>query len=127
MPDRMDGAERRHWLLKDVGDLFAANRADPPAEWVQSRQVDRWRVARVIDDFAAHDTAWPGHDAQDRLGGDRLATARFADHAQRASPPKCVAQAVDGADGAFVQWEVHAQVAHLQQQRAVSRHYLAYG
>src|SRR5216683_1832103 len=91
--DGMDRTERRHRLLKDVGDLLAANGADPWAEGVKSSQVDRAAIARVIGDFAAHDSTRSGHDAQDRLCGDRLATAGLADHAERPSPLECVAQA----------------------------------
>jgi hypothetical protein len=99
-----------------VSHRISADRVD------QASQVDRAAVSRVVDDLATDDSARPGHDTQDRLCGDRLATARLADDAQRSPALECVAQAVDGADGIFVKQEVHAQVAHLEQDRSVTGH-----
>ncbi len=65
--------------------------------------------------FRRRDTNEPVDQLQDRLHGDALAAARFADHAQHLAGHDVEAGAVDGADQPLVEGEGDAQVAHREQ------------
>src|SRR5437899_2924676 len=56
LADRVDRAERRHRLLRDQGDLGAADRAELGALRREPRQIDGRRVL-LEQDLAADDAA----------------------------------------------------------------------
>ena len=107
-------AERRHRLLKDEGNLLAANLADLVSQRVERGQVDGAAVA-VQNDFAAHDAPGPWHDAQDGQRHHRLSAAALSDHAQGSSALHGKADAVDRLDRAFGEREVGPQAVDLDQ------------
>ena len=122
--DGVDGGEGDHRLLKDHGDLVAADGADLPPAGVEAGQVDdlgRRRGAvragvAVVEQFPLDDAPRRRHDPQDRLGRDRLATATLADDGQRLAPVDRKLRPVHGADDALVEVKVGLEPLDLDQQ-----------
>ena len=118
--DGMDGAEGGHRLLGHERDLVPADAPHHGPGGVELGQPDFVNLAvsaathfAVKGDLAADDASWLRHDAEDRAGGDALAAAAFADHAQRLAVPDLELDTVDRPDGALVQEEVGAQVSDI--------------
>src|SRR5207244_11774805 len=63
VPDRVHGAERRHRLLRDVGDLLAADPADLGAVRVEPGPTDGLAGPPGEQDLAADAAAGRGRDA----------------------------------------------------------------
>ena len=111
----MHGGKGGHRLLEDHGDLVAPDRAHLFAVRIQAADIDRL-AAPVRQRSRPHD-ARLGHDPEDRLGGDGLAAARFADHSQDVVLPVDVERdAVHGLEHAFIQWKCVRRLRHLEQQ-----------
>ena len=111
--DGVDRAERGHRLLEDHGDLVAADargsRCRVARAW-PGRSISVWLAvcrSAVKEDLARRRSV-PGvlDELQDREGGDALAAAALAHHAQRPAALDRQIDAVDGLDDAFVQEEV---------------------
>ena len=77
LADGVDGIERGHRLLKDHGDLIAANLLHLPVGQIEQCPAVKHDLAALI--AAGRD----GDELEDGQGRDRLAAAAFADHRQR--------------------------------------------
>ena len=114
--DGVDWAEGGHRLLRDQGDLGAADVAHLGAAWSQAREIGHLgAVAAAEADLARGDAAGPVDQLQDGAHGDTLAAAALADHAQHLAGQQVEAGAVDRAHQAFVHLEGHLKVAHGEQ------------
>src|SRR6185295_5706894 len=89
-----------------------------PSVRVEPGQVDRLGapvLAALEHDLPVDDPPGPLDDPQDRAGGDALAAAALADHAERSAGEQVEAGAVHRAGGALVGEEVGLQVADRQE------------
>ena len=109
----MDRGEARHRLLKDHGDVAAADVPNLRADGVEFGHVDAAFVP-VKQDLSGLDTPRLGNDSHDRLGGDALAAARLADDAQRLLLADVEADAVHRLEHALFEIKVGANVADVE-------------
>ena len=122
--DGVNGAQACHRFLEDHRDLAAPDAADPAAPGIERREVDRLAArpfdgAAVEEHLAADDAARLRHDVEDGAGGDALAAAALADHAERPAPPQGHADMVDRLDGLVARFEPGAEILHLEHDAAV--------
>ena len=106
-------AEAGHRLLEDQCDLRPADAAHRRLR--QGREVDRRAAAlRAQQDLPAHHPAGAVDDAQDGAGGDALAAAALANHAEGAALEHVEIDAIHGAHDALAAMELGMQVADGQ-------------
>ena len=121
--DGVDRIERRHRLLKDHGDLGAADVADLPPILVTLGNVDDLRpltgtvfagLDLMVEDLSPGDFARRTDQTQYRESGHGFAAAAFTQHAQRAPAVDVKADIVDRTHDTFIQEEIGLQILYFQ-------------
>src|SRR5262249_45244479 len=110
-PDGEHWIEARHRLLKDHRDVVAAN-----APHLLVGEVEKIDAPEA--DGAGNFSWWFGDQAQDGVGGDRLAAARLAHHRQRLALPHLEGDAIHGPVHAIGSAKMRLQVIDLEQRHA---------
>jgi hypothetical protein len=112
--DRVDGVQRRHWLLEDDGDLLRADLA-------HLLGLERDKVAALPQDLPGDDSAGRHRDElQDRHRGDGLAAAGLADDADGFAAADREIDPVDRVNHAVVSHEMRLQPADVEERRGHS-------
>src|SRR5438445_2612578 len=110
LADRVDRAERRHRLLRDQGDLGAADRAELGALRREPRQIDGRRRVLLEQDLAADDAAGRLDDLKDGLHRHALAAPALADGPDDLTGMHVEAHAIDRAHEPLVEEKVDAEI-----------------
>ena len=118
VPDRVDRVQRRHGFLEDDGDFVAAYSPHLLATRWQLGDVDGIRgAAGAIEYLARLDAPGRGYQLQDGERGDALAAATLAYDREGLAWRYVEADAVHGADNAFLRGEDRVYVAELYKRR----------
>ena len=113
--DLQDRIERRHRLLKDHGDIVAADGAH--LGFAEGHEVAAEQPDAAADDFPRG----PRNEPHDRQGRDALAATGFADDAEHLAGMHRIGDVVDGAHDPVAIVEIGSQIVDLQQ-RVATRH-----
>ena len=114
--DGVEGIQGGHRLLKNHGNLAAANLPDAPASGVQLGQIDNRAVFLVQKHLPFYNFARRLFDQpHNRVGGDAFATATFAHHTQRRLAAQCQIDTVDSLDSSPFKKKIGLEIFDFQQ------------